>query len=148
MSEDLKSRCARLAKEGNLTPRSLWESARDPDDPLHSLFEWDSDQAAAKWRDEQARGYIAGIRLKVEISERVLTVPVYTRDVEKPDDEQGYVATLSLVNQIEKAKETVRRETAYAASALHRARVMAAALHNIDPLDDILKRLKSYRDAL
>lgn len=148
MNEDLKARCDQLDANGGLTARALWESAADPADPLHNMFEWDNDAAAAKWRDEQARGYISGMRLQVTVSERVLSVPVYVRDVTKEDNEPGYVRTASLANHADRAKKTVLRETAFAAAALHRARSIAASLHCTDPLDELIEKLTRYRETL
>lgn len=41
-------------ERGSLTPALVVDTARDPEHPLHSRFEWDDTTAAEKWRLEQA----------------------------------------------------------------------------------------------
>lgn len=41
-------------EHGQLTPVLVVETARDPEHPLHSRFDWDDSVAAEKWRLEQA----------------------------------------------------------------------------------------------
>lgn len=51
---------------GELTPKSVVEAARDPENPLHPHFEWDDSVAAEKFRHEQARDLIRCIRVEPE----------------------------------------------------------------------------------
>jgi len=48
-----------------LRPTDVVEEARDPDSPLHRYFSWDDGEAAQKWREDQARGLIASVRVKI-----------------------------------------------------------------------------------
>lgn len=50
-----------LADEGNLSPKTVLGIARDEDNPLHKLFEWDDSVAAEKYRLSQARQIIQQI---------------------------------------------------------------------------------------
>ena len=47
----------KLAKQhgGEVTPAQVVDRARDPDNVLHSWFDWNDTEAAEKWRLEQAR---------------------------------------------------------------------------------------------
>lgn len=45
-------------EHGKLTPQTVLESARDPEHPLHSRFEWDDSVAAEAWRQHQAHRLI------------------------------------------------------------------------------------------
>jgi hypothetical protein len=46
-----------------LTPALVLAEARDPDSPLHPLFEWNNDEAAERWRLHQARELIRSVRV-------------------------------------------------------------------------------------
>ncbi len=46
------------AHGGVVTPQAVVEFARDPTTALHSRFDWDDTEAAAKWRLEQARSIL------------------------------------------------------------------------------------------
>ena len=50
-------------KHGKLTPKLVLDTARNPDHPLHSQFEWKDGIAAEKYRVLQARELIASVRL-------------------------------------------------------------------------------------
>ena len=50
-----------LASRNNLSPESVLESARSEESPLHSLFEWNDEVAAEKYRLNQARQIIQQI---------------------------------------------------------------------------------------
>ena len=52
-----------LAKNDNLNPESVLDLARDENNPLHNLFEWDDRIAAEKYRLSQARRIIQQIVL-------------------------------------------------------------------------------------
>ncbi len=63
---------------GELTPALVVETARDPEHPLHSRFEWDDSVAAEKWRLEQASQLL-----------RVVKLPA---DPSRPNDLRAFVA--------------------------------------------------------
>lgn len=54
------------ATEGACAPAALVDEARPPTSALHSLFEWDDTIAGERWRVEQARAIIRGIRILVD----------------------------------------------------------------------------------
>lgn len=58
--------CAELEKEGRLTAKNLLDANRPEDAPLHDEFEWDDEQAAELYREEQARKIIRCIVVKHE----------------------------------------------------------------------------------
>ena len=75
--------CAELEKEGRLTAKNLLDANRPENAPLHDAFNWNDDEAAELYREEQARKIIRCIVVKrdnvkepvrqfinVEISER------------------------------------------------------------------------------
>lgn len=55
MSTALRAHLQAIRDEhGTLTPALVVDTARDPEHPLHSRFEWDDTVAAERWRLEQA----------------------------------------------------------------------------------------------
>lgn len=50
-------------QRGKLTPKLVLDTARDPEHPLHSHFEWRDDVAAEKFRLDQARALIRSVRV-------------------------------------------------------------------------------------
>lgn len=46
------------AQHGKLTPQLVVDTARDPEHPLHSRFEWDDAVAGEAWRRQQAHDLI------------------------------------------------------------------------------------------
>jgi len=55
-----------LADNEGLTARNLVEVSRPKDALLHSVFEWDNNAAAEKYREHQARNVINSIEVVVE----------------------------------------------------------------------------------
>ncbi len=42
------------AREGELTPKNILRNATSPRNPLHKWFDWKDDDAAKRWRHQQA----------------------------------------------------------------------------------------------
>ena len=59
----------RVRKGGELEPRSVVESARSTDHPLHVHFEWDDSAAADAYRLDQARSIIRIVRVVDDTAE-------------------------------------------------------------------------------
>ncbi len=53
-------------ERGALTPALVVDTARDPEHPLHSRFEWDDSVAAEKWRLEQASQLLRVVKLPAD----------------------------------------------------------------------------------
>lgn len=49
------------AHGGNLQPKTVVDSARDDESPLHGSFNWDDTSAAEQWRLQQARQLIRAV---------------------------------------------------------------------------------------
>lgn len=61
---DLRDQLQKLYDENRrLTPVLVLTEARDPDSPLHTLFEWNDSEAAERWRLQQARELIRSVRV-------------------------------------------------------------------------------------
>mgnify|MGYP000847629220 FL=1 len=133
---------------GVVTPRKLWESALDPADPLHEFFEWDDQEAAASWRDHQARNYISSVRVTIVTETVEIRVPEYVRDQQQPPDRQGYVSLQRVKTSEDRSRETVLAEFRRADACLTRARAVAAALQLEEEIDKIRNPLPRLLQAL
>lgn len=133
--------------ESEITPRALWESAREPDHPLHDEFEWDNEKAADSWRDEQARRLLR-IRVTVTHEERVVHAPICVRRPDAEAKEQGYVRTTTLIDDREMSKRAIVEEVDRAARAIERARTLGAALGLGDECDRLLADLLAIKERI
>lgn len=129
------------AADGRLTPEVVLEAARDPDSPLHSSFEWDDSKAAAAHRTNQARALIRSVRVEITLHNRQVSAPMFVRDPEQNAKDQGYVSLPRIRGEQDAARDVIVQEFARAASALRRAREVAAVLHLEEEVDALMERL-------
>ena len=93
-AEDAAHELARIAERhgGILTPHAVVDESRPKDAPLHSVFEWNDDVAAEKYREEQARWLIRNIVIKYpDRDEEEKTIRAYVHVVDK--EQSVYVET-------------------------------------------------------
>jgi hypothetical protein len=96
----------RLARKhgGKLTPSKILDAARSPRSPLHRFFDWDDESAAEKYRIQQARVLLKGVRYNVKTKTVEFDVPAWESvrvdECDLPDAEpgKGYVSTALAVN--------------------------------------------------
>lgn len=55
--------------DGKITPKLTVEEAKDPDNPLHKLFDWNNKTAGHKWRLQQARNLIGSLVIDIVIKD-------------------------------------------------------------------------------
>lgn len=60
-------------------PSLIVKDATDPDSPLHPHFEWDNDEAAERWRMQQARNMLNHLRVVIDRGkgEELVSVPAF-----------------------------------------------------------------------
>lgn len=125
----IERRLAELTERGGgvLTPEAVVEDARDKASPLHSRIYGKSDrEAALAHRLELARQLIRSVRVNIKTEKITYTVVGYVHDPGKK--ESGYVPTVSLINERERALETLTREFARVEGIVERSREIAAVL--------------------
>ena len=134
-----------LAEDGQLTPQALVAAAKPKSSPLHALFDWSDKRAAAKYRLVQARRIIRRHEFTIISDTRILVAPYAVRDPDVSAREQGYVRTVTLRDDREKAKAALHDELGRIAALLTRARALADALGiigDIERLESELARLQ------
>lgn len=112
---------------GMLTPDAVVFEASYEDNVLHRLFEWDDTIAGNAWRVEQARELIRTVRVVVTTKTTQIRVVGYVRDPDQASDQQGYVPTVSLVGENERAGRALAAEFERAGSIMRRAHELAEA---------------------
>ncbi len=129
-----------LAREGNATPQSLVEAARDPASPAHKWFEWNDTKAAEQYRLIQARLYLRSITVEYSTAELPSMqmrafVPVYV-------DGQGRAwkpmqEVLAVQDELDQVIETARAE-------MHAFRKKYAALRRLEAGSALLRALDDF----
>lgn len=135
-----------LEAGGTLTPDAVLAAAKAKSSPLHDLFTWDTNEAAMKWRLEEARTIIRSVRYIEGPSDiRVLGAPNYVHDPTIPGNQQGYVSVDTLRTDPERARQSLQVELQRVESALTRAQGLAAIIGLDDEVDRFLVRLAKLR---
>jgi len=130
---------------GVLRPVDVVEDAKDPDSPLHELFNWDVEEAALEHWIHTARTIIARVKINITTETIVLKAPAYVRDPTLHGREQGYRETVSLRTDKDMAREVIAGEVQNVISALRRARNVAAALEMETEIDRLMEEFLDMR---
>ena len=75
---------------GELTPEAVVEASKDEGSVLHSVFEWNDELAAFKWRVEQARMLIKNISVTITTEKSVKTYRAIVSIVPSDGGERTY----------------------------------------------------------
>jgi hypothetical protein len=136
-----------LRSPGNeITPRALWESAREESHPLHDEFEWDDSVAAAAHRDEQARRLLR-LRITTTIEDRIIRAPICVRSPDALKGEAGYTRTMSILDDKARAKRAFLEEADRVARIVERLQTLASAFGLEAQCAEILRELGEIRRA-
>jgi hypothetical protein len=145
----VKEELDRLAEpDGTLDARSVVAAAEPDGSVLHPAFTWDDALAAYRWRIEQAREIIRGVRQVVVVTQpdgRVATsqpVPIYVSF--QPDGEARLYRKVAVAMQRPDHASALLREALSEFQALRRR---YAALHELGELFDALDRLTQQSEA-
>lgn len=133
---------------GQLTPAIVVADAKNPESPLHGLFDWNLETAAAKYWLLQARSIIRRIHIVETVDAATVTAPYYLRDPTVAADTQGYVSITALRRDPAQALASLQVEFRRAAGALARAQSLAEAVGLGDELDALLAQLLGVRHLL
>lgn len=100
--------CEKLEKNGELTAKNLVEVSRPEEAPLHRAFNWNDEEAAELYREEQARNLIRCIIVCPEES-KVITRAYY--NILKSDPQYHSINTiLQSEEKYEALLETAKKE--------------------------------------
>lgn len=139
-SAKVRAACIKaLERDGTITAQRLLKAATNPDHLMNEDFEWDDTKCGKKYRLNQARGYIAAVRITHTTTTMRLTGVAYVRDPRLPPEEQGYVSTIKLRSEREVAEDALAAEMARLQSILERTREIAALLNLTNEHEDTLQ---------
>lgn len=110
---------------GRIDPDSLVAAASAASHPLHGHFEWNDTEAARKYRRVQAQSLIRSIHLTVTIENLPLVIPAYVREM-RGETIAGYRAVMQVRSDADSARATVVDAMQRVASAVKRAKSLAA----------------------
>lgn len=142
----IKQALLELEQDGRLTSGDLVAAARNPDHPLHDMFEWDDTVAAEKYRIDQAREIIRSVRVVVTVEHRTLNVPVYVRDPQAPQNEQGYASINGMSKDNQRA--AILLEIARVRSLLVRTQHLAEAFGLVEQVKEITRKVRELQVAV
>lgn len=125
------------AHNGTVTPDMVVADAESADSPLHELFEWDDEKAAAQHRLYQARELIRSITV-VFVDETTTVQSVgYIRDPRVRSGFQGYVSVATIRTEEDASRAALISEFQRIAALLSRAKLLAVALGMAEELSAI-----------
>ena len=145
MDIEVLQRIRSLEKDGIVTTQAVIADAEDPQSPLHPFFEWDNDVAADSWRIEQARRLIRSVRLVIHERSLAVRSVAYIKD---PDSQSGYVSTLMLRTDRERARRALFAELERAHSAMTRAYDVAESVGVSNEVESIRAQIMGVKTAI
>lgn len=93
----------------DVTPQQIVEFAKDESTELHKCFTWDNNEAAEKWRLQEARKVVCCLRIVKEDGEKEEPTPI--RVFYKTDDESGYKPTQIIIKNADEYGKLINRVT-------------------------------------
>jgi len=127
-------------EDGSLDLDAVIESAKNPDDPMHSEFTWDVSKAAQeRWRD-QARALIRSVKYIEKTTQLELHCPNYVH-ITRPLGKTGYISMDSVKSSKDISLDVLNEEVRRARSTLERARAIADELQMRGPLEEAIARI-------
>ena len=83
-------------------------TARNPKSPLHRYFEWDDGEAAQHWREDQARGLIASVRVSLRSAPERPPMRAFMH-VPSPGQAQHYASAAKVMGDPERRRLVLAR---------------------------------------
>lgn len=146
ISDAVRERIHTLQNEhGQLTPAVVVADAKNPESPLHRMFDWNVESAAEKHWLNTARRIIVSVKVVITTETVTFKAPMMVRDPSVPPKEQGYVSLVALQKDATAARASVLSEFGRAESALTRARNLASVLNLSDEIEALILRLTGLR---
>ena len=97
--------------EGKITAGMVVEAARNPESPLHKLFEWDLEKAAHRWHIRTAQR-ILSYKYTETTETTEITAVAYVRDPRCAGDEAGYISVERVKSEKDLARDVLFMEFA------------------------------------
>lgn len=127
------------SKRGELLPSQVVADAKLKSSPLHSLFIWDKDKAAAKHWIQTAREIIGSVTVLHQTTEYTVKASGYVRDPQAKGE--GYRSVTALRDDPVNARESLVYTLEVASGHLRRAMDLAEPLGMSKEIDQLLAQV-------
>jgi hypothetical protein len=101
-----------VQKEDGLTAENILERARDKENPLHDLFEWNNSQAGDSWRLHQARLLINEVKVIINQKEHYafenIRVSIRTNNDNESETRREYKPIVEILSSEEYRKQVIQ----------------------------------------
>ena len=135
-----------LADEnGNIEPDALTAAAQGNNSPIHGLYEWRDEVAAAAYRREVSKKLIRFVKLEVVINKVSVISPYYVVDPNRPKKSRRYIEITVAAKEREVARQVLFAEVDRITLAIQRALAVARVLGLHDELRALLRHAESLR---
>ena len=123
-----------LAKNGKITTELVVDTAKDPDNILHTSFEWNDKVAGHQFRLEQAEHLINRYEIKIEIPEGSGEIrKVNVKMLSQNEDRSGWERTVDILADPVRADNLLNRMKAKAMRFRDEIDVYQTVADNFDP---------------
>lgn len=137
----IRDELLKLESESRLTPKAVVDRAKDPENPMHKMFEWDNKIAGARYRLQQARALISDFEVLVEVDERTYNLNEFVEQPQKQNKQQGYTSIHKLVDNKRLARDCVNRQLTIARTYADKSRDFALYLGLVEHVGRIVKAI-------
>ncbi len=120
---------------GVLEERAVWLASRKKTDLLYSCFTWDDRQAAAQWRDQEARCIVEAV-VFVDANEGT-SVRAWSHVTIK--DRSGYILTTEAVAEPELKSQVMQEILRYLAGAKSRLQRFQGFAREVSAVDRVIR---------
>jgi hypothetical protein len=121
---------------GRVTPKAVWQAARDTLNPLHKEFNWDLRKAAEREWERTAAQLIREVKFVVTYEERKVLVPYYVSDPKAVTS--TYIQTARVARNARQSQSVLREEVSAIVARISRALKLAAAFNLVSSFERML----------
>jgi hypothetical protein len=124
---------------GWVAPQLVVDEARDPDNCLHDLFDWNVQAAAAKHWLTQAGQIVKLVRFEFKVTRRTLVVPFYISDPAAKPKSKHFIKTELVRADFARKRATMLAEIARIQAAIRRALTLATYFDLVAEFEGLLE---------
>lgn len=129
---------------GNTTPERVFEAARNPNNPLHSEFIWDGQEAVRALGLETAARLIRTLKVEVVVRAHKIIAPFYVSDP-RENDVRNYVPLTEVKQSADISRAVMLDELSRIESAINRARAISGFLEMAEEFESMLANVFAIR---
>lgn len=98
----------KIQSQKGLTPENLINEAKDKNNPLHDLFDWDNNIAGDKWRLQQARVIINEVKVVIDEKEYYAFENVSVKVNDNLEHKREYMPIVTIMSNKELRQQIIR----------------------------------------